>query len=110
MKAGEFNPPHHHSADLSFVLFVNVPKQLFQENRKYAGTSGGPGAISWFYGEGNNHYISSVDQFPRVGDLFIFPASLNHWVYPFKSKGERVSLSGNLTYESLGEDNLKGLY
>ena len=111
MKAGDFNPPHHHSGDLSFVLFPAVPKQLIQEKKKYIGTSGGPGAISWEYGEGkDSHYITSVDHFPTTGDLFIFPAALKHWVYPFKSKGERVSLSGNLTYETLGKDNFRAFY
>jgi hypothetical protein len=29
--------------------------------------------------------------------MFIFPAGLPHWVYPFKTtEGERVSISGNI--------------
>ena len=28
MKAGEFNPPHIHTSDLSFVLFLQVPEEL----------------------------------------------------------------------------------
>jgi hypothetical protein len=31
-----------------------------------------------------------------VGDIYIFPAMLQHWVVPFKSKIERISVSGNL--------------
>ena len=33
---------------------------------------------------------------PKTGDIFIFPASLKHYVYPFKSKVTRISVSGNL--------------
>ena len=31
MKAGDFNPPHSHGADLSFVAFPDVPKELAEE-------------------------------------------------------------------------------
>ena len=33
---------------------------------------------------------------PEAGDFFIFPASLHHSVNHFQSKGERISVSGNL--------------
>ena len=32
----------------------------------------------------------------RTGDFFMFPALLQHWVLPFKSKCTRISVSGNL--------------
>jgi hypothetical protein len=28
--------------------------------------------------------------------MYIFPAWLKHWVYPFKSKCTRISVSGNV--------------
>ena len=34
---------------------------------------------------------------PETGDFFIFPALLQHWVVPYKTKCTRVSVSGNLT-------------
>ena len=33
--------------------------------------------------------------FPKVGDMFIFPAWLKHWGRPFSSDCVRVSVSGN---------------
>ena len=30
------------------------------------------------------------------GDMFIFPAELKHWVFPFKSDCTRISVSGNV--------------
>jgi len=33
---------------------------------------------------------------PQTGDMFMFPALLQHWVCPFKSKVTRISVSGNL--------------
>jgi len=41
-----------------------------------------------------------------VGDFFIFPASQQHWVYPFRTpdgKGERRSVSFNVIFTSKTE-------
>ena len=96
MKPGDFNPPHDHSGDLSFVIFPDIPEELIEENKQFAGTLEGPGGISWHYGDGGNLCISIVHQMPRTGDIYIFPASLLHFVFPFKSAVTRVSASGNL--------------
>ena len=97
MKAGDFNPPHHHTGDISFVLYPHMPKEIIKENKRHKGTMEGPGGIAWLYGEQiQEAYINVVTHLPETGDLFIFPASLRHWVFPFKSKVERVSVSGNI--------------
>ena len=97
MKANDFNPPHAHSGDLSFIIYPDMPKAIIKENKKYKGTAQGPGGVSWYYGDGVSYeYIDTVAHLPERGDLFIFPASLKHWVFPFKSKVERISISGNV--------------
>jgi len=96
MAPGEFNPPHIHTqCDFSSVLFVKVPKKLKEENKKFRGTGGGPGSISFTYGESLSHSINHMYFFPEEGDLFIFPATLTHFVAPFMSKVDRVSMSAN---------------
>ena len=100
MKAGEFNPPHiHDDCDFSSVLFVKVPEKLKEENKKFPGAGKGPGSISFMYGEERPHSMTYKGFFPEEGDLYIFPADLEHWVYPFISKGERISISANLKFE-----------
>jgi len=99
MKAGDFNPPHSHGADLSFVAFPDVPKEISDECAAFKGTMRGPGGISWTYGEGDRTCISVVHQLPMTGDLYIFPASLKHYVSPFKSPVTRVSVSGNIMFD-----------
>ena len=96
MIAGEFNPPHTHlNCDLSSVLFVKIPEGLKEEHKNFTGTGGGPGSLSFTYGEFQPHTISNRVFFPEEGDLFIFPATLTHFVAPFLSKGERISMSAN---------------
>ena len=96
MVAGEFNPPHRHDkCDFSSVLFVKIPETLKEENKNFKGTGAGPGSISFTYGDARSFSITSKDFFPEEGEFFIFPADLTHFVPPFLSKGERISLSAN---------------
>jgi hypothetical protein len=100
MKAGDFNPPHNHGGDLSFVIYPDVPKEITQENKEFKGTMRGPGGISWIYGDGDDQCININHCMPVTRDLFIFPAFLKHWVFPFKSDVERVSVSGNIVFHA----------
>ena len=99
-KKNEFNPPHIHDGDLSFVLYTEVPAGLYEECKSSVSNSPGPGCITFDFnmpGIGNKYFLQTHSHFPSVGDLFIFPAGLPHWVFPFKTtEGERVSISGNI--------------
>ena len=68
---------------------------LIKENKDYLGSSEGPGAIIFRYGEQRMHNITEHAHLPESGDLFIFPFNLMHYVIPFKSKGERISVAAN---------------
>ena len=92
----EFNPPHSNGGALSFVIFLKVPLNLRAENQNYKGLSAGPGGITFIYGETEDRCITNHSIFPEVGDMYIFPAWVKHWVYPFKSNCVRISVSGNV--------------
>jgi uncharacterized protein (TIGR02466 family) len=96
MAAGEFNPPHtHENCDLSSVLFVKIPEKLKEENKKFPGAGKGPGSLSFSYGESQDYSMAQKHFFPEEGDFFMFPATLVHFVCPFMSKEERISISAN---------------
>jgi len=100
MVAGEFNPPHtHQNCDFSSVLFVKIPEKLKEENKKFPGSGKGPGSLSFSYGESQDYSMFQKSFFPEEGDLFIFPATLLHFVCPFMSKEERISISTNFKLE-----------
>ena len=100
MTAGEFNPPHiHQNCEFSSVLFVKIPDKLKEEHKKFEGQGVGPGAIGFNYGESNPHSLCAKSFFPEEGDLFIFPATLTHFVAPFMCKEERISMSANFKLE-----------
>ena len=98
MKPGDFNPLHTHGGDYSFVLFLDVPKQLTEEQEKFEGTSHPPGSLQFeFTQQAIPRYATTGHSVkPKTGEIYIFPAMLQHWVCPFKSKVTRISVSGNL--------------
>ena len=98
MQPGDFNPIHTHGADYSFVLFLDVPKQLKKEQENYKGTSAKPGSLMFeFTQQAKPRYATTgTAVLPQTGDFYMFPALLQHWVCPFKSKVTRISVSGNL--------------
>ena len=106
MKAGDYNPPHTHGADFSFVLYLDIPEDMLDEEKKYKGVGTGPGAIAFYYGEWQKLVRTEHHFMPEKGMMFIFPGKLRHSVPPFKSPGTRVSVSGNI--ELLGEVSFKG--
>ena len=96
MKRHEYNPPHDHADQLSFVIFLKVPEEITKEQLDFVGKSGGPGSLSFLYGEGNRQAITYQSIHPKEGDMFIFPAWLKHYVAPFYSDVTRISVSGNV--------------
>ena len=100
MKKNDFSPPHEHFGDLSFVVFCDVPKKLKTEYKNNITTSEGPGTLNFMYGDGVANYCNSNTFFPEKGNMFIFPARLIHFVFPFKSDIERVSIAYNIEFIS----------
>ena len=98
MQAGDFNPLHTHGGDYSFVLFLDVPKKLEEEQKEFQGTSAKPGSLIFeFANQARPRWATTGTNItPKTGDFFMFPALLQHWVCPFKSKVTRISVSGNL--------------
>jgi|LauGreDrversion4_2_1035121.scaffolds.fasta_scaffold320600_2 hypothetical protein len=100
--AGEFNPIHKHPGVYSFVIWVELP--FTHENEKiygpgFSSNSNKAGSFEFVYtntyGQLMSHNIPADESFQ--GKIILFPAKLNHTVYPFfTSDGYRISISGNL--------------
>jgi len=83
MKAGEFNPPHVHTkCDLSSVLFIKITEDIKKENEAFKGKGGGPGSLSFTYGEKNPLAISGKSFLPEEGDFFYFPGDHESFCRP----------------------------
>ena len=104
MKKGEHNPPHIHvGCNFSSVMILEKPAGLKEEIEAYykntASQYNGPGCLMFGYGENNPHNQTCKTFEPEVGDYFVFPHWLGHWVNPFQCDGERVTVAANLYYD-----------
>ena len=94
--AGEYNPWHHHSGDFSAVIYLKLPPNMHKEiEEDFEDHYPANGLIEFMFGENQNFRSDNLKFKPEVGKLLVFPSWLRHFVYPFKSDGERRSMSFN---------------
>ena len=95
----EHQPPHTHTEDFSFVIYLQVPSEIVieAEARKGKRKNPGPGVITFYHGPEFKFTRWNYSAMPSVGDLYIFPSHLTHYVNSFKSDVERISVSGNFS-------------
>ena len=107
-KKYEFNPPHTHSGLFSWIIFVQIPYNLEDEENYFlpehlTQTSklnflfskpifhGGRGDIA--------NIIVNVDK-SYEGKILVFPAELMHSVNPFYTSDDyRITVSGNVIFK-----------
>ena len=99
----EYNPPHNHEGDLSFVIYADMPEEIIEESKKQEIETGkvGPGNIVFDAGDSVysnflSFYNNTVTFLPETKLLLIFPSYLTHHVYAFESDATRISVSGNI--------------
>jgi hypothetical protein len=101
--AGDFNPPHNHTGNISGVGYLRLPDDI---EREWLLEDHDPsaGMINFWDGRPSGDTVYLYRAKPRVGDIYFFPAWLIHNVHPFRSKGERWSFSFNLSVKNANED------
>jgi hypothetical protein len=100
-KSNDFNPAHTHTEyikgnyDLSCVGYLNIPDSMkaVDNAKTFNDASGNIEGSESMFTDANYRIL------PEVRQWFLFPNSLRHVVYPFKSDkdDERVSFSFNAT-------------
>lgn len=94
-KQYDFNPNHFHSDFLSFVIYCDIPEEIFEDQAD--SNSPFAGLITFNHGEDITPLTNTEFRVrPSNNLMFIFPAKLKHIVYPFFADKVRVSVSGNI--------------
>ena len=102
-KKAEYNPPHCHNGDISFVIYPSIPKELEDEPTGAADddqVKGGNIVLAHNETHFQNFlsFTTSLQNIqPYTGLILMFPSHLVHHVYAFQQDVERVSVSGNIT-------------
>ena len=91
----EFNPLHTHSGALSSVIFIDIPEEIAKE-KTVATNMPCNGQLEFVYADDGFNYTGTYKVIPKTKQIYLFPASLRHTVYPFTSDVERVTLSFNV--------------
>ena len=97
MQAGDFNPVHTHGADYSFVLFLDVPKQLQKEQEEFKGTSAKPGELMFEYTQqAKPRWATTGQASHQIQEIFIcFLHYYNIGSVLLNLNVHRISVSGN---------------
>ena len=102
MRENEYNPVHYHTnCDVSGVYYINAPALKRREEIKY-GQDAMDGNILMIDNNNNpqiNFCMGHISKSPIEGMCYLFPAFMQHTVYPFRGDGERISISFNFSVE-----------
>lgn len=97
---GDYNPIHSHDSLLSGCFYISQSDDIMKEQEKEGntrGTSGIPG-MTHFVHDLNYHPFNKFSYSNKFnpGYMILFPSWLSHWVNPFQSDGERVTIAFNI--------------
>lgn len=104
-KKYDFNPPHTHSGFVSFVIFVQIPYDLKQEEKVFENANNKQTSKFTFHSPdhrfpGGIDLVSLNIDKSYEGKMIMFKASQIHSVYPFYTSDDyRITVSGNLVFK-----------
>ena len=101
-RQNEFQPVHNHSGLYSFVIFMKIPIDSREQNKKRKSKNPRVSNFEFLFTD----TLGNISSFPYrltpadEGTMLFFPAPLDHQVYPFYDcDEERITVSGNITYD-----------
>ena len=99
-KKYEYNPLHNHGGIFSFVIWIQIPYNLEDEEKLFASKRVQTASKFGFYFPSPFGSVQSllmpIDK-TWEWRMVLFPADLHHIVYPFYTSDDyRISISGNL--------------
>jgi hypothetical protein len=118
--SGHYTPIHTHGADISGVIFLDIPeKELYEESIRNIESQGkmydeyekrDSGRLLFIYGSNQTFCDNIWKPEQTIGDILIFPSWLNHLVYPQKTNKERRTLSFNIIENIVYYDRMINYY
>ena len=106
---GDFNPMHVHArADICIAGFLKIPDWDTEMQIDAQDHAPARGKLCFMHGNSEEWGNNSLELDPKVGDCYVFPSTLTHFVYPFKTEGERRSFSMNFSRSFIDEKNSGG--
>jgi hypothetical protein len=115
---GDYNPVHSHMCKtltgVCAVTWTKIPESIsnvsITEKEDTHNNNGLDGHFSIHYGRTTLMDAETLrppqesNIVPKVGDIYMFPAWLQHVVYPFNGEGERVTVAANINMWNKNEE------
>ncbi len=104
MQEGEYNPIHMHpGCTVSSTIFLKIPEYDLRKStgmKSRIGTGHTDGRLEMIHNCANSLTLETgtFRINPLPGDMYIWPSTLLHTVYPFLGTGERRSIAFNATH------------
>ena len=105
MKSGEYNPAHFHTrCHVSSVLYLKIPKNRPKRNIECKEDK--DGTIDFIDRSISPDLLQQgvLSIQPQEGEMYIWPSSLLHCVYPFLGDEVRRSIAWNGVYRLVNEE------
>ena len=102
---GEYNPIHYHSScHVSSTLYLKIPKNRPKRNIECKNDR--EGMIEFVDRSVAPDMLTkgAISLQPKVGDMYMWPSSLFHCVYPFLGDEVRRSIAWNGTYRMIDKE------
>ena len=102
----EFNPIHHHSGIVSFVIWMKIPTKYKDQHALPISANSNAASASDFqfhYSDilGNHQDYRILMSPLQEGWILVFPSRLRHQVYPYYNcDDQRISISGNISWNT----------
>jgi len=105
MTNGYYEPIHPHPCVATFVLWLQIPYTIQSEHAQrpwidHRWHTSGCFAIHPQDVTGHMRHVTLPSDQNWENTICLFPAELNHSVFPFITPGIRISIAGNLFYDS----------
>lgn len=103
MEKGDYQPLHVHSGLFSFVTYISIPYTLEDESKlnghlqNHKNQNGCTEFVDPFT---HDSLVMNVEK-QIEQTIVIFPSWITHLVYPYRSEGRRVTVSGNIYIDKL---------
>jgi hypothetical protein len=91
-----WNHFHFHTGTISGVLYLKMPEVLWNLPMPQDTSGFNPGGITFAAGSPGPYHRAIVNVRPAVGEIYLFPSTVPHTVYPFSGPGERRCFAFNL--------------
>jgi uncharacterized protein (TIGR02466 family) len=99
-RKGDFNPIHKHDSLLSGVIYIRQDEKINEEMNNpsnYRGVTGIPGSTNFVYSLDTRQFDNTFYSHKfNEGHLLMFPSWMTHYVNPYHSEGDRITIAFNI--------------